>query len=548
MTANARRSRAPGGAAPARASAPAGERPVVADRVFTRIDWVAFTVLSAVVALALGDLLLHWFEEGGLGEAPVVFVLLTLLIAATFAVFAPRWLSLPLMRRPRPMAVTASQRVGVVTTFVPQVESTEMLERTVAAMVAMEYPHETWVLDEGNHARIRAICARLGARHFTRLDKPQYREPSGPYAVGTKYGNYNAWLDAIGYEYCDVVVAFDPDHVPAVDFLERTLGYFEDPDVGYVQSAQAYYNQRASFVARGAAEETYVYYSSIQMSGFGIGYPVITGCHNAHRTAALRDLGGFAPHDGDDLLLTLLYRESPWKGVYVPEKLASGLTPVDWRSYLIQQRRWVSALLDIKLRIFPRIAARMSPIDWAVNLIHGLPHLYGVGMLVFVGLVVWMTASGDVPPVVTDSSVLRVGVLVAAFQACHLYRQRFMLDPENERGLHWRAAILRFGKWPQMLAGVWDARRPPTRAYTITPKTRVAGARRILWPAHLLVAVALLGALALAALTHNTYAPTLYAVAGALALASLAVAATDFLRFPEPYDDGLAAAGAPPSA
>ena len=95
---------------------------------------------------------------------------------------------------------------------------------------------------------------------------PEYQAPSGPYAARTKHGNYNAWLDRVGFSHYDLLVAFDPDHVPDRHYLTQTLGYFVDPRIGYVQASQAYYNQRASFIARGAAEETYAYYSSTQMA------------------------------------------------------------------------------------------------------------------------------------------------------------------------------------------------------------------------------------------------------------------------------------------
>src|SRR5947208_584714 len=82
----------------------------------------------------------------------------------------------------------------------------------------------------------------------------------GPYTANTKFGNLNAWLaEPVSAEY-DLLAAFDPDHVPERHYLTRTLGYFSDPQVGYVQPAQFYYNQDASFVARGAAEESYDFY------------------------------------------------------------------------------------------------------------------------------------------------------------------------------------------------------------------------------------------------------------------------------------------------
>src|SRR5207302_7238529 len=140
-------------------------------------------------------------------------------------------------------------------------------------------------------------------------------------------------------------------------FLSQVLGYFNDPTIGYVQTPQAYYNQHASFIARGAAEEPYGYYSSVQMASYGLGYPIVIGCHNTHRMAALKDVGGFAPHDADDLLITLLYRSRRWNGVYVPRILARGLAPVDWGAYLDQQRRWARSLLDLKIRSYPKVSA-----------------------------------------------------------------------------------------------------------------------------------------------------------------------------------------------
>src|SRR5207237_104011 len=134
--------------------------------------------------------------------------------------------------------------------------------------VAMDYPHDNCVLDEGNDDRVKALCCSLGARHFSRKGLSEYQTSSGPFQAKTKHGNYNAWLAEIGFANYDIVVGFDPDHIPAPRFLSRVLGYFDDPKVGFVQAAQLYYNQGASFVAKGAAEETYAYYSSIQMTAY----------------------------------------------------------------------------------------------------------------------------------------------------------------------------------------------------------------------------------------------------------------------------------------
>jgi cellulose synthase (UDP-forming) len=91
------------------------------------------------------------------------------------------------------------------------------------------------------------------------------------------------------------------------------------------------------------------------MASYVMGYPIIVGCHNTHRVSALKQVGGFAPHDDDNLLITLFYRVKGWRGVYVPQILARGLTPADWSSYLRQQRRWARSVLDIKFRLYAKL-------------------------------------------------------------------------------------------------------------------------------------------------------------------------------------------------
>jgi cellulose synthase/poly-beta-1,6-N-acetylglucosamine synthase-like glycosyltransferase len=133
---------------------------------------------------------------------------------------------------------------------VPGAEPLELIEHALKALVAIRYPHDTWLLDEGNDPAARALCERLGVRHFSRRDIAQYQAAEGAFRSATKHGNYNAWLHDAGHGAYDILSAFDADHVPHPEYLDQLLGYFRDPSIGYVQPAQAYYNQRASFHRR----------------------------------------------------------------------------------------------------------------------------------------------------------------------------------------------------------------------------------------------------------------------------------------------------------
>jgi cellulose synthase (UDP-forming) len=355
-------------------------------------------------------------------------------------------------------------------------------------------------------------------------------------------------LDAIGFQRYDIVVAFDPDHVPVPTFLTAVLGYFADPEVGYVQTAQAYYNQRASFIARGAAEETYGYYSAVQMAAYALGYPIITGCHNTHRVTALQAVGGFAPHEADDLLLTLHYRAGGWRGVYVPQVLARGLTPVDWPGYLQQQLRWARSVLDIKLRRYGLFAGHLALRERLTSFLHGWCYLQGLTTVLSLGLTASMLVTGTVPAAVNGQTAWAGMGVVAVGLLCDCYRQRFYLEWQQEWGWHWRAGVLQWAKWPYLVLALAHVLGNRQRPYVLTRKgtasSRYSGAQpfRWFWP-QLLGAVVLGTAWSIGIMGGRPLPPVMHAAVAVAVLGHLLVSATAYRRFPAPYDPTLAPRG-----
>jgi cellulose synthase (UDP-forming) len=320
----------------------------------------------------------------------------------------------------------------------------------------------------------------------------------------------------------------------------RTLGYFDDDRVAYVQAAQVYYNQSASFIARGAAEESYAYYSSIQMTSYALGYPIVTGCHTAQRLTALDEVGGFAAHEADDLLITIKYRVAGWAGVYVPEVLAAGITPVDWDGYLMQQRRWARSVLDVKFRIYPKLARQLPPIERLISLAHGLYYLHGLASALGVAMLAYLLVAGRAPTVLSWRTLPYMLVLVAALQACELFRQRFFLRP-SERGLHWRAGLLRAAKWPVVLLALYEAMRPRTWSYSITRKSAGQSRSRLLTVPHLTVLAVLASAFVLGAVIDHEREPAVLTAALLVSLQSLGLVLSSRREWPDPYDDALVA-------
>ena len=512
---------------------------IIAERIDRPRDRVLFWALTATVAGAVVAVGLYWWDLDDRHIHPLLFVLISGLLLFHLAVWSGRWFTLLSMRAPVPVAPEPGLRVAAVTTFHPDSEPLEMLERTVRAAVAMRYPHDTWVLDEGDTAEVKALCKRLGAQHYSRLHKPEYQGKTGPFQAETKHGNYNAWLRDVGHSRYDYLVGFDTDHIPEPSFLDRVLGYFRDPGVGYVQTPQVYYNQSASFIARGAAEETYAYYSSHQMASYAVGHPILTGCHNAQRLSALREVGNIPAHDAEDLLLTLRYRAHGWRGVYVPEILAMGITPVDWAGYLRQQMRWARAVLDIKIREYPELMWRLPPVERAAGFLHGLYYLRALTFPVLYGLVAWLVLTGVEPAFVSWGALGRVGLAALAIATADRFRQNFYLDPKREAGFHWRALLLQFAKWPFLMLAAWRALMGPSRGYDVTQKARPNPVSSSFAMVHIVIA-ALMSAAWLFGTEFSNVSTPMTLICLAIVVLSVALAWTATWQYPPPFDPALA--------
>src|SRR5206468_2967560 len=170
---------------------------VTSERVFTAADRRLFALLTTVSVGATLGAVWSWLHEQPWTDHPLAAGLLTTVLLAGLAMYHARWLTLPSMRRPTHMPARQGWKVGVATTFVPGAETIEMLEETLSAIVAIEYPHDAWVLDEGDDDEVKRLCRRLGARHFSRSARPQYQTEHGRFAAASKHGNYNAWLSEV---------------------------------------------------------------------------------------------------------------------------------------------------------------------------------------------------------------------------------------------------------------------------------------------------------------------------------------------------------------
>ncbi|MDI6105399.1 glycosyltransferase [Actinoplanes sp. NEAU-A12] len=264
--------------------------------------------------------------------------------AEMFAVATTVVFVLSLRRRtrptPRPVASPVTRTVDI---LVPTVnEPLPVLEPTVLGATRVRGVRDVIVLDDGNRAEIRDMAARLGARYLPRTT-----------SEGAKAGNLNHGLTVTDAEF---VVTLDADHIPLPEFIERTLGYFDDPDVAVVQSPQSFYNTESfTFRRRNGADggwhEQEMFYGGVQPTKNSTNSAIYTGTSAMLRRSALDAVGGFAEDTStEDIHTSLRLHARGGKSVYLEEPLAYGLEVDNLRQYYGTRRRWAIGSLHLLLR------------------------------------------------------------------------------------------------------------------------------------------------------------------------------------------------------
>lgn len=375
---------------------------------------------------------LWWFfHEDRMGH-PLLFWPLTIALILKLAMRAYEWYNYFDLRKPHKPELKTKYTVDMLTTACPG-EPHWMIIRTLRKMVAVSYPHTTYLCDEGDDPILKAECERLGVIHVTRIEKKN-----------AKAGNINNALEqATG----DIAIIMDPDHEPVPEFIDRVLPYFEDEKVGYVQCTQGYYNQPDGFIAKAAAEQTYHFYGPMMMCMHSYGTAQAIGANCAFRRKALDSIGGHAPGLTEDMHTSMRIQSKGWKPVFIPEMLSKGLVPADVSAFYKQQLKWGRGTFDLFIHVLPSLLYNMR---WRQRFHHLLSPLYYLsGLVNFINILIPVIALilGEVPWIIDPQPfILFYAPIILMTFFIRQYAQRWVLE-KTERGFHLRGGILQMGTW-----------------------------------------------------------------------------------------------------
>ena len=391
---------------------------------------IKFLILLGIVSIL--NFLYFFLEQDSRGN---IFLFTLLLVSLFYGMIKKLylWYNYSNISLPKIPEKKKDFTVDVLTTYFPG-EPYQMIITTLEAIIKIKYPHETYLCDEANDPYLKQFCETHGIHHVTRNNRKD-----------AKAGNINNALKKVAKG--EITVILDPDHIPNPNFLDVVVPYFSDPEIGFVQTVQGYYNIDETLVARGAAEQTFQFYGPMMMTLNSYGSVNAIGANCVFRRAALDSIGGHAPGLCEDMHTAMKLYSKDWKAVYVPKIIAQGLAPSNLTGYFKQQLKWARGTFDLLFNVYPKLFRKFSfrqkihfgilPLHYLSGLITFINFLIPVVSLLF-SITPWKGNIVDfglaLLPVVGSSLLIRT------------YIQKWVIQ-KKERGFHLIGGLLEINTW-----------------------------------------------------------------------------------------------------
>jgi cellulose synthase/poly-beta-1,6-N-acetylglucosamine synthase-like glycosyltransferase len=255
---------------------------------------------------------------------------------------------------PKPKGKFAEEDLPVITVQLPLFNEMYVVERLIKAVTEIDYPREKLeiqVLDDSTDETVKlaeatvAKYAREGfdIHHLHRSDRTGFK--AGALEQGLKVAKG------------ELLAIFDADFVPKPDCLRKLVDFFTDPLVGCAQMRWSHINGDYNLLTR---------LQTIMLDGHFVveqttrnrtgGFFNFNGTAGIWRRRAIALSGGWQ-HDTltEDTDLSFRAQLMGWKFVYLLDEEAPAEIPVEINAFKAQQRRWAKGVMQVGIKLYPRI-------------------------------------------------------------------------------------------------------------------------------------------------------------------------------------------------
>lgn len=318
------------------------------------------------------------------------------------------------------------EQLPPVTVQLPIYNERFVIERLLEEICKIDYPRhllQIQVLDDSTdetHPFTQRLCNELAAAGHP----IEYHHRTNRY--GYKAGALQEGLKTATGEF---VAIFDADFIPPVDFLQRTIHFFSDPEVGVVQTRWTHLNKEFNILTQVEAMllDGHFVLEHGARCGSGLFFN-FNGTAGVLRRAMIDDAGGWQ-HETltEDSDLSYRAQLKGWRFVYVPGIECPSELPVETYGFQVQQARWAKGLTQVAIKLLPRIWRSKAPLRVKIEAFMHLtpnisyPLMIGVSMLMLPVMVVRFYMG------VFQMVTIDLPLIIASFwsiSAFYLYAQR----------------------------------------------------------------------------------------------------------------------------
>ena len=302
----------------------------------------------------------------------------------------------------------------VVSVQLPIYNEGELVKGLLHSITNMDYPREKLqiqILDDSidvTTSLLKKIVKRYEREGFW----IEYYHRSD--RKGFKAGNLaNGLIKAKG----EFILILDADFEPDKQLLKKSIPYFIDDRIGFVQTRWTNRNYHENLITYlgGIAYDAHLFVEQNARSRAGL-FMGFSGSAGIWRKKCLTSIGGW--NWGaltEDIDISFRAQLQGWKGVYVMEALSSAELPNKMNGYKLQQHRWAKGSAQCFRRYFLLVAKAPIPLKVKVMaLLHLLSYVTIPCMPILLLLVLpiclfggdfislfWWMALGGVGPAIT---------------------------------------------------------------------------------------------------------------------------------------------------
>lgn len=242
----------------------------------------------------------------------------------------------------------------MVTVQLPIYNELYVAARVISSVAELDYPRdrlEIQILDDSTDVTTSLIASLVedlkneghDIVHIRRDDRTGYKAGALAHGLKTAKGEF--------------VAIFDADFICPPDYLRRSVGHFDDPDLAFVQARWGHSNRSYSWLTKLQSLAIDGHFMVEQLArghkGFWFNF---NGTAGIWRVAAIESAGGWTADTlTEDLDLSYRAHLQGWHGMYRPDIEVPGEVPAQMSSFRRQQHRWARGSMECARKLLPLV-------------------------------------------------------------------------------------------------------------------------------------------------------------------------------------------------